>query len=119
MSHPVSVDRAAGALLTMAIGNSLGFLIAGEPPSYAADFARHSLASFDPPWLEKDEFSFGQYVVDMQLARELAQTMIDSKGFSPVLFAARIGELFRSGRALEADRTRRCNACSNRRDGRP
>ena len=38
--HPVTVDRAVGSLLTMAIGESLGFLVAGEGTAYAADFAK-------------------------------------------------------------------------------
>ena len=102
MTHPVSVDRAAGALLTMAMGDSLGFLVAGESASYAADFAKHSLAMDDPPWLEKDDYGFGQYTVDTQLARELGQSIVESKGFSPVLFAARVGDLFGTGHALAA-----------------
>lgn len=99
-AHPVSVDRAAGALLTMAIGDSLGFLVAGEGAAYAADVARHSFATDDPPWLERDEYCFGQYTIDTQLARELGLSLIESKGFSPHLFAARIGDLFGTNHAF-------------------
>jgi len=101
-SHPVSVDRAAGALLTMAMGESLGFLVTGEGTSYAADFAKHSLTAMEPPWLEKGDYGFGQYAIDTQLARELGRSIVESKGFSPVLFAARVGDLFRTNRALGA-----------------
>ena len=101
-AHPVTVDRAVGALLTMAVGDSLGFLVSGEGPAYAADFARHSLTQDEPPWLEKDGYAFGQYAIDTQLARELARSCIESKGFSPHLFAARVGDLFGTQRALGA-----------------
>lgn len=104
MTHPVTVDRAAGALLTMAMGDSLGFLIAGESANYTADFAAHSLSQDEPPWLEKDEYGFGQYAIDTQLARELGQSIVESKGYSPVLFAARLADLFGTGRALAAGR---------------
>jgi len=98
--HPVSVDRAVGALLTMAMGESLGYLVTGEGTTYAADFAKHSLTAMDPPWLEKDDYGFGQYAIDTQLARELGRSIVESRGFAPVLFAARVGDLFRTNRAL-------------------
>ncbi|MFO0745844.1 MAG: ADP-ribosylglycohydrolase family protein [Myxococcota bacterium] len=80
----------------------LGFLVAGESPRYCADFARTSLADDDLPWVEKDGFAFGQYAIDTQLARELAASMIDVKGFDPAPFSARIADLFESGMALSA-----------------
>ena len=97
--HPVTVDRAVGSLLTMAIGESLGFLVAGEGTAYAADFAKHSVTAHEPPWLEKDDYGFGQYAIDTQLTRELGRSVVESKGFAPVLFAARVGDLIRTGRA--------------------
>ncbi len=103
--HPVSVDRAAGALLTMAMGDSLGFLVTGEGMTYAADFAKHSMAATDPPWLEKDDYGFGQYAIDTQLARELGRSIVESRGFEPTLFAARVGDLFRTARVVAAGRT--------------
>lgn len=105
MPHPVTADRAAGSLIAMAIGDSLGFLIAGESPRYCADFASHSLAVDDPPWLERDEHAFGQYGADTQLARELGLSIVAARGFTPVLFAARVAALFRGGHALGAGNT--------------
>lgn len=98
--HPVTVDRAAGALLMMAMGESLGFLVSGEDMGYAEDVARHSLSEMDPPWIEKHEYCFGQYAIDTQLARELATSIVESRGFSPVVFASRIADLFRMERAF-------------------
>jgi ADP-ribosylglycohydrolase len=98
--HPVPVDRAAGALLMMAMGESLGFLVSGEEMGYAEDIARHSLSEMDPPWIEKHEYCFGQYAIDTQLARELALSIVESRGFSPVVFSARVGDLFRMERAF-------------------
>jgi len=102
MAHPITPDQAQGSLVGMALGNSLGFLVSGEPPKYCADFARHALMDTDPPWLEKDDFAFGQYTIDVQLARELSLGMIEAHGFDPTLFAARVAELFRSGAAVAA-----------------
>ncbi|MCC6621575.1 MAG: ADP-ribosylglycohydrolase family protein [Deltaproteobacteria bacterium] len=102
MAHPVSRDQAQGSLIGMALGNSLGFLVSGEPPKYCADFARHALTDTEPPWLEKDDFAFGQYVIDVQLARELGLSLVEAHGFDPTLFAARLAELFRSGGAIAA-----------------
>lgn len=102
--HPVSVDRAVGALLTMAMGESLGWLVTGEGMTYAADFAKHSVTAMDPPWLEKDDYGFGQYAIDTQLARELGRSIVEAKGFAPVRFAARVGDLFKTNYALGAGR---------------
>ena len=34
MSHPVQVDRARGSLITMALAESLGFLVEGGSPRF-------------------------------------------------------------------------------------
>jgi len=102
MAHPVSADQSIGALLGMALGDSLGFLVAGEAPKYCADFARHALDDDEPPWLEKDGFAFGQYAIDTQLTRELAASMIEVRGFDPAPYAARIVKLFDDERQIAA-----------------
>ncbi len=94
MAHPISPDAAVGALIGMAVGDSLGFLVSGESPDLCREFALHSLADDDPPWLEREGFGFGQYAIDTQLARELGHSMIEARGFEPARFAARIGQFF-------------------------
>src|SRR5262245_20848737 len=102
MGHRITADQAAGALVGMAIGESLGFLVRGESPKYCADFAHTTLADDDPPWLERDGFAFGQYAIDTQLARELAIAMIAVRGFDPATFAMRVGDLFADQAAVGA-----------------
>lgn len=102
MAHPVSQDQAQGAMIGMALGDALGFLVAGQPPKYCKDFAAHALTDDEPPWLERDGYAFGQYTVDTQLARELALSMIEVRGFDPAHFAGRAALLFSARRALFA-----------------
>ncbi len=102
MAHPITQDQAAGALVAMALGDSLGFLVAGQNPRYCKEFAQHSLTDDDPPWLERDGFAFGQYAIDTQLARELAQSMVDSRGFDPTNFATRVAQFFAAKSAVMA-----------------
>lgn len=102
MAHPVSQDQAQGALIGMALGDSLGFLVAGQAPKYCKDFAHHALTDDEPPWLERDGYAFGQYAVDTQLARELALSMIEVRGFDPARFASRMAVLFGANKALLA-----------------
>lgn len=105
MAHPVSADQSVGALVVMALGDSLGFLVSGESAKYCADFARHSLDDDEAPWLEKDGFAFGQYGIDTQLTRELAASMIEARGFEPAPFGNRIAMLFGEGRHVGAGKT--------------
>lgn len=102
MAHPVSQDQAQGALVGMALGDALGFLVFGETPKYCKDFAKHTLNEDEPPWLEREGYAFGQYTIDTQLARELATAMVEVRGFDPARFAQRIADLFASGHALFA-----------------
>jgi ADP-ribosylglycohydrolase len=84
----------------MGIGESLGFLIEGQSARQCAEFATHALAQTDPPWLERGDYSFGQYATDTQLARELARSLIACHGFTPVDYSLRISALFQSGYCL-------------------
>jgi ADP-ribosylglycohydrolase len=110
MAHPISPDAAVGALIGMAVGDSLGFLVSGEAPAHCREFALHSLSDDDPPWLERDGFAFGQYAIDTQLARELGHAMIEARGFEPARFAARMGQLFGSELAVGSGETTRAAA---------
>jgi ADP-ribosylglycohydrolase len=100
MSHPVHADCARGSLITMALAESLGFLVEGGSPRYCNEVATGALAAAEPPWLERGEYAFGQYATDTQLARELARSVIACRGFTPVDYAERIDALFGSNTAL-------------------
>ncbi len=94
MARPVSADKAAGCLVASALGDALGFLVEGGEPGYCADYAAGTFGSMDPPWLEKDDFAFGQYSDDTQLTRELALSLIACRGFDPANYARRIAQIF-------------------------
>ena len=94
MARPVSADKAAGCLVASAVGDAIGFLVEGGEPGYCADYAANTFASADPPWLEKDEFAFGQYSDDTQLTRELALSLVACRGFDPADYARRIAQIF-------------------------
>ena len=100
MSHPVHADRACGSLITLAIAESLGFLVEGGSPRYCNEVATGALSADEPPWLERGDYSFGQYATDTQLARELARSIVACRGFTPIDYAERIDALFGSNTAL-------------------
>ncbi|HRE91188.1 MAG TPA: ADP-ribosylglycohydrolase family protein, partial [Myxococcota bacterium] len=102
MAHPVSQDQAQGAMIGMALGDTFGFLVSGQTPRYCKDFAAHALTDDEPPWLERDGYAFGQYTVDTQLARELALSMIEVRGFDPARCASRVAHLFAAQQVLFA-----------------
>ena len=93
-----TADTVAGSLLGLALGDALGFAVEGAPRgvavAYAADLIRRGeLAVRDPKG-----FLFGQYSDDTQLARVLLASVVEGEGrWRPEIFAARVGELFRSG----------------------
>jgi|SRR5262245_44231697 len=101
-------DRRAGALVTQALGDALGFLVEGEHPKICANFATAAFALMAPPSGRRGPFVFGQYSDDTQLARELALSLVEARGWNPPHFARRLATLFASetivgrGRATEA-----------------
>jgi ADP-ribosylglycohydrolase len=90
-------DRRAGSLVTQALGDALGFLVEGHHPTICAKFVSRAFAGAHPPWETRGPFSFGQYSDDTQLARELALSFVEARGWDPACFARRIAALFESG----------------------
>jgi ADP-ribosylglycohydrolase len=107
-SSPGPADRRAGSLVAQALGDAIGFLVEGQHPVLCQLFAREVFERVDPPERGRGSFAFGQYSDDTQLARELALSLVDARGWDPQDFARRIGEIFATdrivgrGRATEA-----------------
>jgi len=101
-------DRRAGCLVTQALGDALGFLVEGHHPAVCATFVSKTFARDEPPSELRGPFRFGQYSDDTQLARELALSLVEARGWEPPRFARRLAGLFESerivgrGRATEA-----------------
>ncbi len=76
-------DRLAGALLGLAVGDALGFVVEAEPPDVAAAYAGQ-LAPGRIPERSHGAFPLGQYSDDTQLARELLLSVREAGGWSPV-----------------------------------
>jgi len=97
-----AADRAAGSLLGLALGDSLGFVVEAASPAEAAEYVRAELRRGLAGARARSPFVPGQYSDDTQLARELLLSIRESRGFDPAAFAARLAHLFAEGRAVGA-----------------
>ena len=95
-------DRAAGCLLGLALGDALGFVVEGAPPSVAAEYVRTELRAGRAGLRGRPPYSPGQYSDDTQLARELLLSILDAGRFEAGAFGRRIARLFAEGRAVGA-----------------
>jgi ADP-ribosylglycohydrolase len=95
-------DRLKGALLGLALGDALGFVVEAAPPEQASFYVQDwLLAGRAAEWAHPD-FPFGQYSDDTQLARALLLGGRDAGGWDSAAFARRVAELFRDGRDVGA-----------------
>src|SRR5262249_53888011 len=88
------VDRFAGCLVGQALGDALGFIVEGHPPSECAAYVERALRPRRLLGLSRGRFPLGQYSDDSQLARELARSFVDRRHFDPADYAARVAALF-------------------------
>lgn len=79
------------------MGDALGFLREGYPPDECEEFVKIWLSKPDKV---KQIARFGQYTDDTQLARELLQSYIKCKRFSPADYAKRIAAIFKENRIV-------------------
>jgi ADP-ribosylglycohydrolase len=100
--------RIAGSLIGQCLGDSLGFVVEGQSRSYCLAYVDKFLMTGNAGLLRRPQYAFGQYTDDSQLARELAESIVDHGGFEPNDYANRIAALFAEerivgrGRATEA-----------------
>jgi ADP-ribosylglycohydrolase len=100
MSSPRD-ERVAGALIGLALGDALGFVVEAQPPAAALAYAE-LLRVGRAGERSHPDFPFGQYSDDTQLARELLLSVADAGGWNPAGFAARVAALVLEGRDVGA-----------------
>jgi poly(ADP-ribose) glycohydrolase ARH3 len=92
-----SEDIAEGALLGLALGDALGFVVEAEPPEVARKYVTEDLRRHRGGRRAHPNFPFGQYSDDTQLARELLLSIVDAGDWDPASFARRVALLVRDG----------------------
>src|SRR6185437_3675256 len=94
----VIADSVAGSLLGLALGDALGFVVEGHPPTEAAAYVTGWIRRGRAAERGRPSHRFGQYSDDTQLARELLASFLDGGGaWEAAAFAGRIARLFREG----------------------
>lgn len=98
LSQDVLRDRFAGALVGKCVGDALGFLVEGQPARMCSALVEQLIrpSAADP----SHDLEFGQYTDDSQLARELLDSMVARRRFDADDYAARIADIFRTGRIV-------------------
>jgi len=87
-------DRFAGCLVGQALGDALGFIVEGHPPSKCAAYVDTALRPRRLLGYSRGSFDLGQYSDDSQLARELTRSFVARRQFDPADFATRVAALF-------------------------
>jgi ADP-ribosylglycohydrolase len=98
-------ERFRGCLVGQALGDALGFVVEGQPPSFCRRYVEESLAGDQVRGLGRSPFPLGQYSDDTQLARELMQSYAERGRFDPEDYAGRIAAIFSEGRIVGRGRT--------------
>lgn len=101
MPHDLA-SALSGCLLGQALGDALGFVVEARPPAEAREYVGRCLRAGRAGALSHPDFPFGQYSDDTQLARELLVSVVEARGWSADRFAARIAQLFATGRDVGA-----------------
>lgn len=94
-----SVSQFIGCLMGQALGDALGFVVEGYPPSVCYDYVAE-LRAGKAGEKGRGQFPFGQYTDDTQLARELLHSMTLRHKFDPEDYARRIADIFTSERIV-------------------
>jgi poly(ADP-ribose) glycohydrolase ARH3 len=90
-------DGLEGALLGLALGDALGFVVESQAPRAAREYVDDSLRSGRAGARAHPLYPFGQYSDDTQLTRELLLSVRESNGWDPARFAARVATLVLAG----------------------
>jgi ADP-ribosylglycohydrolase len=95
-------DALEGALLGLALGDAVGFVVEAQPPAVAREYVDCCLRTGRADARAHPAFPFGQYSDDTQLARELLLSVHESSGWDPRGFAARVASLVLAGKDVGA-----------------
>lgn len=89
-----------GCLVGQALGDALGFVVEGQPPTFCRRYVEERLRPDRVGGLGRGPFPLGQYSDDTQLARELMQSYAARGRFDPEDYASRIAAIFSEGRIV-------------------
>ncbi|MEC9372213.1 MAG: ADP-ribosylglycohydrolase family protein, partial [Planctomycetota bacterium] len=96
---PLTPDHFAGCLIGQCVGDAIGMPVEGQPRMIASmwvdDFRFDGVRLF-----EELPIPAGQYTDDSQLARELAISCVECRGFDPADYARRIARIFEEHRVV-------------------
>lgn len=95
-------DSLTGSLLGLALGDALGFVVEAAPAEIAREYVEVVLRRGRAGERHHPHHPFGQYSDDTQLARELLLSIVESGGWHPARFAARVAGLVLAGRDVGA-----------------
>jgi len=93
--HQVGRNHFSGCLVGQCLGDALGFVMEGRPPSLCQKYVEDVLKA-----RRIDAVEWGQYSDDSQLARELIVSYVTKCAFDRKDFANRIMLLFQEGRVV-------------------
>lgn len=94
---PAKKEQFSGCLIGQCLGDALGFVVEGYPPSTCQKYVKDTLRSGSTGIVGRGPFPFGQYTDDSQLARELIQSYVACERFDPQDYAGRIAAIFAEG----------------------
>ena len=89
-----------GCLVGQALGDALGFVVEGQPPTFCRQYVEERLGSERVLGPGRGSFPLGQYSDDTQLTRELMQSYAACGRFDPEDYARRIAAIFLEGRIV-------------------
>src|SRR5918998_2258603 len=99
ISHPTR-KQFQGCLVGQALGDALGFVVEGQPPTFCRRYVDERLGGERVVWPGRSPFLLGQYSDDSQLARELLQSYAACGRFDPEDYARRIAAIFSENRIV-------------------
>ncbi len=93
-------EQFQGCLVGQALGDALGFVVEGQPPSFCRRYAEERLGGKRVLGVGRGPYPLGQYSDDTQLARELMRSYAERGRFDPEDYAGRIAAIFSEGRIV-------------------
>jgi ADP-ribosylglycohydrolase len=96
------VERLAGSLLGLCLGDALGAVVEAQPVTTAREYVEQELRAGRVGNRRRGPHEFGQVTDDSQLTRELLLSIEERGGVEPSHFAARIAQLVARERLVGA-----------------
>jgi ADP-ribosylglycohydrolase len=93
-------DQFSGCIIGQCLGDAVGFVVEGYSPSACKQYIEDYLKTQNVGGFGRFPFPFGQYSDDSQLARELVQSYVRCKKFSPADYAESMKAIFSEKRII-------------------